>query len=234
MALLLDSIDVDEITTAMELGIFAGVTTNPKLLAGVPKGEHLERLAEIARACPGSLYAQVDHGLADLMEHQALTLREVALGRTVIKVPMGREGLVLVGRMRPHQVPVCLTAVFSAAQAAAAGAAGASAVAIYVARIDKSGRDGLQVVADAAALLAAGGHRTRVLAASIPDAQRLVQILKVPGIDATIPASLIPDLLDQPGTQQAIDEFTAAADAAMALGGDNDSDPEAILRSLED
>jgi transaldolase len=234
MALLLDSIDVDEITTAMELGIFSGVTTNPKLLAGVPRSEHLERLAEIARICPGSLYAQVDHGLADLMEHEALTLWEVAPGRTVIKVPMSREGLVLIGRLRPQKVPVCITAVFSAAQALLAGAAGASAVAVYVGRIDKGGQDGAQVVADSAALLSANGHRTRVLAASIPDVDRLVQVLKVADIDATVPASLVAAMQEHPGTQAAIEEFNAAVESAKALGGDNDTDPEAILRALED
>ncbi len=234
MALLLDSIDLDEIRTAMDLGVFAGVTTNPKLLAGVPRSDHLERLAQIARICPGSLYAQVDHGLADLMEHEALTLREVAPGRTVIKVPMSREGLVLVGRLRTHQVPVCITAVFSAAQAVLAGAAGANAVAVYVGRIDKGGADGAQVVADSAALLAANGYRTRVLAASIPDLDRLVQVLKVPDIDATIPASLTATMQEHPGTLAAIEEFGAAAESAKALGGDNDTDPEAILRALED
>ena len=54
MALLLDSIDLDEIRATMDLGVFAGVTTNPKLLAGLPRSEHLERLGEIARTCPGS------------------------------------------------------------------------------------------------------------------------------------------------------------------------------------
>jgi len=234
MALLLDSIDLDEIRTAMDLGIFAGVTTNPKLLAEIPRSEHLERLGEIAQICPGSLYAQVDHGLADLMERQALTLREVAPGRTVIKVPASREGLVLVTRLRAHQVPVCVTAIFSPAQAAAAGAAGAQAVAVYVGRIDRAGQDGVQVVADCAAVLAAGGHQTRVLAASIPDPDRLIQVLKIPGVDVTIPASMIAALLDHAGTTQAIGDFDQAAKAAIALGTDGEHDSEAVLKMLED
>ena len=210
MALFLDSVDLDKIAPAMELGLFAGVTTNPKLFAHIEPDQRLEHLASIAKICRGSLYIQVDLDTPEAMENQALTLREVAPGRCIIKAPMSEAGLNLVARLRPHKLPVCLTAAFSALQAVAAGAVAAHAVALYLGRIDRAGGDGQAALRDAAAALKAAGKSTRVLAASIADETALLAAMQVPGIDLTIPAHLLPKLIDHPGTTDAIEEFETA------------------------
>lgn len=211
MALFLDSADLDEIRPAMELGLYAGVTTNPNLLRNIPPKRRLEHLEAIARICRGSLYIQVDLAAADAMERQALALRELAKGRVVIKVPHSPAGLRLTALLQRHSLPVCLTAAFTPLQAYAAGLAGAHAVALYVGRIARRGGDGLAAVAQSAAILRAGGHATRVLAASIPDAASLEQLLLVPGIDVTIGARLEPALLEHAGTAAAIADFAGAS-----------------------
>ncbi|HOX46814.1 MAG TPA: transaldolase family protein [Myxococcota bacterium] len=211
MALFLDSVDLEQIQLAMQLGIFAGVTTNPKLLAGLGSGERLDRLGEIARRIPGSLYLQVTPRSEAELERQALTLREVAPGRAVIKVPMGADGLRAVGRLREHGLPVCLTALFTVPQVFAAGCARAHAAAVYVGRITRAGGDGVAVAREGAAALRAAGLSTRLLAASIPDADTLQRLLAIPDIDLTIGSALLPALYDHPGTSAAIAEFEAAA-----------------------
>ncbi len=211
MALFLDTIDLGEIERTAELGIFAGVTTNPKLLAGMSTSGRLDRLGEIARRTAGSLYLQVTQRTAADMERQALTLREVAPGRAVIKVPMGAAGLEATARLREHGLPVCLTALFSVPQVFAAGCARAHAAAVYVGRITRAGGDGVAVVREGAAALDAAGLGTRLLAASIPDAETLARLLAVPGIDLTLSPALLPALLDHPGTTEAIAEFEAAS-----------------------
>jgi transaldolase len=211
MALFLDSVDLDEIKSGMELGIYSGVTTNPLLLANIPPEDRLERLGSIAKICTNSLYLQVDRLALSEMEEQALTLVEVAPGRTVIKVPFSENGLKLCRRLRHLPLPVCLTAVFSATQAYSAAAAGAHAVAIYVGRITRGGEDGVRVVRHAAAMLSAAGMRTSLLAASIPDIETLAELLTIPGIDATIPYKLQEPLLKHPGTSEAIEQFARSA-----------------------
>lgn len=233
MALLLDSVDLDEIAAAMELGIFSGVTTNPKLLAGVARRDQLDHLGAVARIGHGSLYMQVEHGPAEAMEEQALTLQEVAPGRCVIKVPISQEGLVLCQRLRAHRLPVCMTAIFSPLQAVAAGAAGARAAAVYAGRLARSGEDGPAVVADCARVLAGHGQTTRVIAASIADAQMLLALLRVPDIDLTLPGRLLPALLQHAGTTAALAEFAEADRAARALG-DEPSDAGDVMRLLGD
>jgi transaldolase len=207
MALFLDSADLEEIHSGMELGIYSGVTTNPSLLADIPKEDHLDHLGAIAKICRKSLYAQVELQSLSRMEREALTLVEVAPGRTVIKVPMSAEGLRLCVRLHAKNIPVCMTAVFSTSQVFAAAAVGAHAAAVYVGRLFKKGEDGTGVVRKAAEILRAQELQTRILAASIPDIEALTTLLAIPGVDATIPASLQEPFLQHAGTQEAIDEF---------------------------
>jgi len=211
MALFLDSADPDEIRSGMDLGIYAGVTTNPVLLSNLRLEDRLERFAEIAKICPKSIYLQVSWKTVSEMENQALTYVEVAPGRTIIKVPMAAEGLKVCSLLKTRTVPTCITAVFTPTQAYAAACAGAHAVAIYVGRISKSGADGVAVIRQVADMFAASKLSTSILAASIPDIDTLIQILSVPRVDATIPFRLQESLLHSKGTDEAIEEFTAAA-----------------------
>jgi len=207
MALFLDSADLDEIRSGMELGIYSGVTTNPALLANIPREDRLEHLGAIAKICRKSLYAQIDLKPVAKMEREALTLVEVAPGRTIIKVPMSADGLSLCQRLQSKNVPVCITAVFSPSQVFAAAVAGAHAAAVYVGRLFKRGENGTGVVRKAAEILQAQELQTRILAASIPDIEALTTLLSIPGVDATIPGSLQEPFLQHAGTQEAIEEF---------------------------
>jgi len=207
MALFLDSADLDAIRSGMQLGIYSGVTTNPGLLRDIPREDRLDHLGAIAKICRKSIYAQVELQAIAKMEREALTLVEVAPGRTIIKVPMSPEGLQLCQKLRSKNVPVCMTALFSPSQVFAAAAAGAYAAAVYVGRLFRKGEDGTGVVRKAAEILRAQEMQTRIIAASIPDIEALNTLMTIPGVDATIPASLQEPFLQHAGTQEAIDEF---------------------------
>jgi transaldolase len=207
MALFLDSADLDVIRSGMELGIYSGVTTNPALLCDIPREDRLDHLGAVAKICRKSIYAQVELQSVAKMEREALTLVEVAPGRTIIKVPMSADGLHLCEKLRSKNVPVCITAVFSPSQVFAAAAVGAHAAAVYVGRLFRKGEDGTGVVRKAAEILQAQELEMRILAASIPDIEALNTLLAIPGVDATIPASLQEPFLQHSGTQEAIDEF---------------------------
>jgi transaldolase len=211
MALFLDSANLDEIRSAMEFGIYSGVTTNPSLLKDLDPEDWLERYAAIAKICLKSIYLQVDWGPIAEMKDQALTLVEVAPGRTVIKVPIAPESLKLCQELKEHGVPVCVTAVFTPAQAYAAASAGAHAVAIYVGRLNRRGDDGIQVVKEVSQMFRAGELSSSIVAASIPDTETLVPLLSIPGVDATIPYRLQASLLHDKGTLEAIEEFTGTS-----------------------
>mgnify|MGYP000430467138 CR=1 FL=1 len=207
MALFLDCAEPESIRAAMALGIYAGVTTNPKLLENIPPADLLEHLGEIARCCRRTLYFQAHGQSADEMERHALLLFEVAPGRTVIKLPMGREGMTACQALRARGVPVCLTALFSPLQVAAAALAGAHSAALYVGRVSARGEDGIAAARRSRAILSALGSSTRLLCASVKDAPTLQALLEIADADVTIPPALQEDLLSHPGTAEAIEAF---------------------------
>ncbi len=211
MALFLDSAEPEAIRAAMPLGIFAGVTTNPALLSRIPLADQLEHLGEIARLCRKTLYLQAHGSSVEELERYALLLYEVAPGRTVIKLPMGREGLLACQALRARGVPVCLTALFSPLQVAAAALAGAHSAALYVGRVSARGEDGVAVAAQSRRVLSALHSSTRLLCASVKDPPTLLSLLEIPDADVTIPPTLQEALLSHPGTAEALEAFRAAA-----------------------
>ncbi len=233
MAFFIDSIDLDEIRSAAKLGLFSGVTTNPKLFSKIARSEMLDHLAKIAAVSQGSIYVQVDLEDIQQMERQALTMMEVAPGRIVIKCSASLQAFELCYRLRPHRLPVCVTAVFSSLQAAAAATAKAHAVAMYTGRISDFGGDGIDTIANTAKILSSMRSSTRLLAASIKDQHTLEQLLQIPGIDVTIPGFLLESLWQHQGTKKAISEFRTAAEESKALG-DYEEEDSAVLRMLED
>jgi len=210
MALFLDSADLTEIRAAMDLGIYAGVTTNPTLLSSVPPAEMFDHLGEIAKVCRKSLYLQASGRTPEELERHALTCLEVAPGRTVLKIPMTAGGLKLCGSLSGRNIPVCVTALFSPLQVYAAARAGAHSAAVYLGRITRSGGDGVKVIEQAVRMLAQNGLATRVLAASIPDEAALAAVLSIPGVDVTIPFRLQDALIKHPGTDEALESFRQA------------------------
>src|SRR5690625_2172719 len=91
MKFFLDSANIDEVRDIHALGILAGVTTNPSLVAqeGV---SFYQRLKEITDEITGSVSAEVIAEDAPGMIEEGKALAKIAPNIT-IKVPMTLEGL---------------------------------------------------------------------------------------------------------------------------------------------
>ncbi|MCL5039572.1 MAG: fructose-6-phosphate aldolase, partial [Firmicutes bacterium] len=91
MKLFLDTANINEIRDAYELGVIAGVTTNPTLVAKEKRDFHTV-VKEIAALVPGPISAEVISLEAEGMIKEARVLASLA-PNVVVKVPMTREGL---------------------------------------------------------------------------------------------------------------------------------------------
>ena len=91
MKFFIDTANIEEIRNANELGILAGVTTNPSLVAKEGVSFH-ERLREITAEVSGSVSAEVISEDAEGMIEEGKELAAIAPNITV-KVPMTLEGL---------------------------------------------------------------------------------------------------------------------------------------------
>src|SRR5699024_2556098 len=91
MKFFVDTANIDDIRKAKELGILAGVTTNPSIVAKEGVAFH-ERLKEITDEVSGSVSAEVISEDAEGMIKEGKELAKIAPNITV-KVPMTLEGL---------------------------------------------------------------------------------------------------------------------------------------------
>lgn len=207
MKFFVDTANLEEIREANDLGILAGVTTNPSLVSKEGADFH-ERLREITGIVSGSVSAEVISEKAGDMVSEGKILAAIAPNITV-KVPMTLEGLKAVKAFKDLGIGTNVTLIFSANQALLAARAGASYVSPFLGRIDDIGQDGLSLVSEIAEIFDIHGIESQIIAASIRHPVHVTEAALRGAHIATIPFKVIKQLVSHPLTDQGIEKFLA-------------------------
>eukprot|EP01064_Diplonema_japonicum_P004117 TRINITY_DN12701_c0_g1_i1.p1 TRINITY_DN12701_c0_g1~~TRINITY_DN12701_c0_g1_i1.p1 ORF type:complete len:159 (+),score=9.05 TRINITY_DN12701_c0_g1_i1:81-557(+) len=145
MLFFIDTANIDEIKEDYELGVLAGVTTNPSLVAKEADVSFHDRLREIKEVVSGSVSAEVISLNAEEMIEEGKELAKIAPNITV-KIPMTSEGLKAVKALSDLNIKTNVTLIFSANQALLAARAGATYVSPFLGRLDDIGHNGLELI----------------------------------------------------------------------------------------
>ncbi|HET7626987.1 MAG TPA: fructose-6-phosphate aldolase [Bacillales bacterium] len=207
MNFFIDTANLDEIREANALGILAGVTTNPSLVAKEGADFH-ERLREITSIVSGSVSAEVVSEKAEDMVEEGKELAAIAPNITV-KVPMTLEGLKAVKAFSDLDIDTNVTLIFSANQALLAARAGATYVSPFLGRLDDIGHDGLALISQIAEIFDLHEIPTNIIAASIRHPVHVTEAAARGAHIATTPFKVIQQLVKHPLTDQGIDKFLA-------------------------
>lgn len=207
MRLFLDTANVEEIRQGVELGVIAGVTTNPSLVAR-EKRPLAEVVKEICALTPGPVSAEVLAQDAAGMVKEARELAGLA-PNVVVKIPVTADGLKAVKTLSREGVATNVTLVFSPNQALLAALAGATYVSPFVGRLDDVGSDGMEVVATSVEIFANYDLPTRVIAASIRHPMHVVEAARAGAHVATVPYGVLMQMLKHPLTDAGIERFLA-------------------------
>jgi transaldolase len=208
MRLFLDTANIDEIRDAARMGILAGVTTNPTLMAKESGISYRDRVVEICEAANGPVSAEcTSRDVEGLIEEG----RSLAAWHpnVVVKVPMDANGLEATSRLSGEGIRINMTLIFSANQALLAALAGATYVSPFVGRLDDAGQDGMEVVRQSVAIFDRYNLPAQVLAASIRGAPHVIQAALAGAHVATIPYSVLQAMLKHPLTDVGIERFLA-------------------------
>ncbi|MGY4688390.1 fructose-6-phosphate aldolase [Salibacterium sp. K-3] len=205
MKFFIDSANMEEIKEAHELGILAGVTTNPSLVAK-EGADFQERLKEITSLVKGSVSAEVISTQADGMLAEGRELAQIAPNITV-KVPMTEEGLKAVKVFSEENIKTNVTLVFSSVQALMAARAGASYVSPFLGRLDDIGHNGLDLISEIAEIFDEHDIDTEILAASVRHPLHVSESAARGADIATLPLKVIRQLFNHPLTDQGIEKF---------------------------
>ncbi len=208
MRIFLDTANIDQIKQAAKLGVISGVTTNPSLVSREGATDYEAVIKEICSTIPGPISTEVLVEEVEPMIEQARQISTWA-GNTVIKIPATTEGLEVTSALTKEGIKVNFTLCFSLNQALLGALAGATYVSPFVGRLDDVGHNGMEVVEDMVKVFKHYQLPTEVIAASIRHPQHCVAAAKAGAHIATVPYSVLMQMLHHPLTDIGVSRFLA-------------------------
>jgi transaldolase len=207
MKFFIDTANVKEIREAASFGVVDGVTTNPSLIA--KEGRDFKQvIAEICEIVDGPISAEAVSLEADKMVVEGLELAKLHKN-IVVKLPMTKDGLKATKVLADQGIRVNMTLVFSASQALLAAKVGAAYVSPFVGRLDDISHYGMDLVEQVVTIFDNYGYPTEVIVASVRNPLHVVDAAMVGAHIATIPFSVIDQLVKHPLTDIGIEKFLA-------------------------
>lgn len=205
MRFFLDTANIEHIKEANEMGVICGVTTNPSLVAKEGR-DFNEVLKEITEIVDGPISGEVISEDAAGMIREG---REIALihKNMIVKIPMTAEGLKACKVLSKEGIKTNVTLIFSSAQALLAANAGATYVSPFLGRLDDISMDGMELVRTIADIFAIHGIKTEIIAASVRNPIHVIEAAKAGADIATIPYSLVMQMVKHPLTDQGLEKF---------------------------
>ena len=211
MKLFLDTANVEEIRKANEMGVIAGVTTNPSLIAKEGR-DYAETLAEIATIVDGPISGEVKATTtdADGMVREGEAIYALDPAHMVVKIPMTTEGLKAIRQLSAKGIPTNCTLIFTANQALLAARAGAAYVSPFLGRLDDISQRGIELVETIHDMfLNYPEIQTRIIAASVRNPIHVTDCALAGADIATVPYKVIEQMLHHPLTDAGIEKFRA-------------------------
>lgn len=208
MKFFIDTANVDEIREAAEMGIIAGVTTNPSLIAKEGR-DYMETLKEITTIVDGPISGEVKASTTKaedmITEGRAIAAMHPNM---VVKIPMTAEGLKAVRVFSSEGIKTNVTLIFSAGQALLAARAGAAYVSPFLGRLDDITTDGVELIQDIMDIFCMYDDiETQVICASVRHPIHILQCAKTGADIATVPYKVLMQMLNHPLTDIGIAKF---------------------------
>jgi transaldolase len=205
MKFFIDTANIEEIKKAWGLGVIDGVTTNPSLVSKEGK-DPVALLREICSIVNGPVSAEAVTMTADEMVREGKALAKIHKN-IVVKIPMIEEGLRAVKKLSGMGIKTNVTLVFSPSQALLAAKAGATYVSPFVGRLDDISHFGMEIVSDIMEIYENYMFNTEVIVASVRNPLHVVEAARMGAHIATIPYSVIIQLIKHPLTDIGIQKF---------------------------
>lgn len=209
MRFFIDTANVDEIRKANDMGIIAGVTTNPSLIAKEGR-DYAETLAEIASIVDGPISGEVKATTTDAetMVKEGREIYALDPKHMVVKIPMTMEGLKAIKQLSKEGIPTNCTLIFSANQALLAARAGATYVSPFLGRLDDISSPGFELIEDISDIFAQYDDiDCQIIAASVRNGVHVTECALAGADIATVPYRVLEQMTKHPLTDQGIEKF---------------------------
>ncbi|HEY8804388.1 MAG TPA: fructose-6-phosphate aldolase [Clostridium sp.] len=205
MKFFIDTANISDIKEANELGVIAGVTTNPSLIAKEGR-DFIEVIKEITSIVDGPISAEVIS-----LEHKGMIEEARKLAKIhkniIVKIPMTAEGLKSVKVLSQEGIKTNVTLIFSSTQALLAARAGASYVSPFVGRLDDIGSNGMNLIEEIVQIFKNYDIKSKIIVASVRNPIHVIEAAKLGADIATVPLKVILQMIKHPLTDKGIETF---------------------------
>ena len=211
MKFYIDTANVDEIRKANDMGIIAGVTTNPSLIAKEGR-DYAETLKEIASIVDGPISGEVKATTKDAatMIEEGKAIYALDPKHMVVKIPMTTEGLKAIKALSALGIPTNCTLIFSANQALLAARAGATYVSPFLGRLDDINEDGIPLIETISEMFSNYPDiETQIICASVRTPVHVTACALAGADIATVPYKVLMQMTKHPLTDPGIEMFIA-------------------------
>jgi len=209
MKIFLDSADIETIKKFWDTGILCGVTTNPLILSssGIRPAELINNLRNWFK---GKLFIQATGENADEIVSNAKNLFNLMPETIIIKISSTRIGIEAISKLAQEGIPTAATALFGTVQGICAAEANASFLIPFYDRLERSGGNPVLLLKDLV-LLQNETKKTKILVASLKNAQQIENCLREKVWGVTVPPHLLEEILHNPLTIIADENFKKAS-----------------------
>ena len=207
----IDSAERHEVERLLATKLFAGVTTNPAILAKAGLGSRdVPTVIEWAtQAGAGRVFAQVWGSSVSELVERGRAWRALS-DRVVIKVAYSRSGIEA-ARQLSADGEVLVTAVHDPSQVLPVALSGASYLAPFLARMDAAGRDGLAAALAMQQAIDAAGMPLQLLAGSIRTPEQILTLAQAGVRNVTLGPAVWELFFTDAVTLAAVDTFERLA-----------------------
>ena len=209
MKFFIDTANLEDIKKANDMGVICGVTTNPSLIAKEGR-DFNEVIKEITAIVDGPISGEVKATTVDAkgMIEEAREIAKIHKNM-VVKIPMTVEGLKACKVLSKEGIKTNLTLVFSANQALLAARAGATYVSPFLGRLDDISTRGVDLIEEIVQIFKAASLDTEIICASIRNPIHVTDCALAGADIATVPYSVIEQMVKHPLTDIGIKKFQA-------------------------
>lgn len=209
MRIFLDTANIDQIKQAVKMGVISGVTTNPSLVAKEATADYetvVKTICGIVNGPDSSVSAEVLSEDAESMIEEG-RIKASWAPNVAVKIPATAAGLEAISTLSKEKIKINMTLCFSVNQAILGARAGTTFVSPFVGRLDDIGHDGMQLIGDIVTVFNHYQLPTQVIAASIRNPLHCVTAAKVGAHIATVPYSVLLQMINHPLTDIGISRF---------------------------
>ena len=207
MKLFLDSAIVSEIDKRYRTGVISGVTTNPTLIkrsGRVPDDVYADLIDDVGVQ---DLSIEVNGKDTNTLLENGIKYGKYWTNQATIKLPCTYEGIKACKTLSFMGLRVNMTLVFSTAQAILCSLAGATYVSPFIGRLDDNGENGIELVRDIASVFCHNRSDTKILAASIRDAETVGMAFEAGAHICTVPIGVFDDMFKHYLTDAGLQQF---------------------------